>query len=81
MPADLVAHVRYPETYFNTQAQVFATYHVTNPAELYNKGDQWQIPTGTSLWAPTGQMAAYYVIMRLPGQYPRGVPAHPALRA
>ncbi len=27
-----------------------------------------QIPTGTSLSAPTGQMEPYYVIMRLPGQ-------------
>ena len=66
MPADLVAHVRYPETYFNTQAQVFATYHVTNPAELYNKGDQWQIPDNVALSGLGQSMAAYYVIMRIP---------------
>jgi uncharacterized membrane protein (UPF0182 family) len=66
MPAALRAHVRYPEDYFNTQAAVWATYHVSNPDVLYNKGDQWQIPTNVSL-SGAGPMDAYYVIMRLPG--------------
>ena len=59
MPQALLAHVRYPEDLFNVQAEMFATYHVTEPDVLYNKGDQWEIPTGTSLssaparWSPT----------------------------
>ena len=68
MPQALLAHVRYPQDLFNLQSETFATYHVTDPETLYNKGNQWQIPTGTSLSAPTGQMEPYYVIMRLPGQ-------------
>jgi uncharacterized protein len=68
MPQVLLAHVRYPQDLFNVQSEVFATYHVTQPNVLYNKGNQWAIPTGTSLSAPTGQMEPYYVIMRLPGQ-------------
>ena len=66
MPAALRVHVRYPEDYFNTQAAVWATYHVSDPGVLYNKGDQWQIPTNVAL-SGAGPMDAYYVIMRLPG--------------
>jgi len=65
MPAALRAHVRYPEDYFNTQAAVWATYHVSDPGVLYNKGDQWQIPTNVAL-SGAGPMDAYYVMMRLP---------------
>ena len=67
MPASLRAHIRYPEDYFNIQAQVFATYHVTNPGLLYNKGQQWDIPNNVSI-SGTSQMNPYYTIMRLPGQ-------------
>lgn len=65
MPADLRKHIRYPEGYFNVQARMFDTYHVTDPEVLYNKGDQWQVPDSVALSGP-GEMAAYYVIMRLP---------------
>ena len=68
MPQVLLAHIRYPQGLFDIQAQQFATYHVTDPATLYNKTNQWAIPTGVSLSAPNGQMEPYYVIMRLPGQ-------------
>ncbi len=68
MPQVLLAHVRYPQDLFNVQSQMFTTYHVTQPNVLYSKNNQWAIPTGTSLSAPTGQMEPYYVIMRLPGQ-------------
>jgi uncharacterized membrane protein (UPF0182 family) len=66
VPPALLAHIRYPEEYFNVQSEVFATYHVTEPDVLYNKGNQWQIPDNVSLEGG-GQMHAYYVIMRLPG--------------
>jgi len=68
MPQVLLAHIRYPQDLFNIQAEAFSTYHVTQPDVLYSKNNQWAIPTGTSLSAPTGQMEPYYVIMRLPGQ-------------
>ena len=72
--------MRYPEDYFNAQAQMFATYHVTDPGVLYNKGNQWEIPVNAS--APgTVSMSPYYMIMRLPGQTTRGIRPHPPLRA
>jgi uncharacterized membrane protein (UPF0182 family) len=45
MPASLREHVRYPEDIFAIQAQVYATYHMTQPAVYYNREDQWEIPT------------------------------------
>jgi uncharacterized protein len=67
MPSALRQHVRYPEDFFGVQAQQFATYHVTDPSLLYNKGNQWQIPTNLSI-SGAGPQSAYYMIMRLPGQ-------------
>jgi uncharacterized protein len=67
MPAGLRRHVRYPEDYFKTQAQMFATYHVTDPGLLYNKGNQWEVPSNLSI-SGANPMSAYYMIMRLPGQ-------------
>ena len=39
MPADLRAHIRYPEDYFSTQADMLATYLMTDPVIFYNKQD------------------------------------------
>jgi uncharacterized membrane protein (UPF0182 family) len=66
VPQALLAHVRYPEDLFTIQTQVYATYHVDNADVLYNKGDQWSIPTNVSL-SGAGPMAPYYVMMKLPG--------------
>jgi hypothetical protein len=66
MPQTLLAHVRYPEDLFTIQAEVYSTYHVDNADVLYNKGDQWSIPTNVSL-SGAGPMSPYYVMMKLPG--------------
>ncbi|MGE5139658.1 MAG: UPF0182 family protein [Rudaea sp.] len=66
MPASLRAHVRYPETLFNIQAAMYATYHMTDPQVFYNKEDLWAVPNDTSGDQPQ-PMEPYYVIMRLPG--------------
>jgi uncharacterized protein len=66
MPEDLRTRLRYPQTIFAIQAQMFATFHMTRPAIFYNREDQWDVPSleqegGTS-------MQPYYTIMRLPGE-------------
>ncbi len=65
MDPTLQEHIRYPQDLFAVQAEMFATYHVTDPGVLYNKGDQWQIPVNVSI-SGSGQMSPYYMIMRLP---------------
>jgi len=64
MPADIRAHLRYPEDLFQLQAQVYKTYHMLDPTVFYNKEDQWALP-GETAGEP---MAPFYVLMELPGE-------------
>ncbi len=67
MPASLKAHIRYPEDIFTIQAALYSTFHMTNPAMLYNREDQWEGPPTEA--PPTARrMQPYYTIMKLPGE-------------
>jgi hypothetical protein len=37
--------VRYPGELYRTQMSLYAIYHMDDPQELYNREDQWQVPT------------------------------------
>jgi uncharacterized protein len=67
MPPDLHAHIRYPEDFFLIQADIYRTYHMTDPAVFYNKEDLWSFPR-ENYADETAPMQPYYVIMRLPGE-------------
>jgi uncharacterized membrane protein (UPF0182 family) len=43
MSAELRSHLRYPEDLFRVQTNEFGLYHITSPAEFYNKSDAWDI--------------------------------------
>jgi len=64
MPADLRAHIRYPEGFFAIQANKFATFHMTDPRVFYNKEDLWRVAQSA---APdrAGPLPPYYTIMKL----------------
>ena len=69
MPADLRSHMRYPEDIFSVQADMLATYHMTDPRIFYNKEDVWEIPTevyGDS--TQSVKTAPYYEVLALPGE-------------
>jgi uncharacterized membrane protein (UPF0182 family) len=64
MPADLRAHIRYPGELYHIQMGLYAIYHMDDPAELYHREDQWQVPT-----MQQGQQEVPFmrrIIMRLP---------------
>lgn len=69
--ASLQAHFRYPENLFQIQANQYATYHVTDASEFYQKEKVWAIAANpTAEGASQGElppMRPYYVLMRLPG--------------
>jgi len=66
MPARLRRHVRYPEDIFTAQAEMYGTYHMTNPTTFYNREDRWEIPH--ELYRSTEiEMLPYYVTTQLPG--------------
>ena len=76
MPADLRAHLRYPEELFRLQTELFATYHMENPETFYHREDQWQIPEAPEFGGPTpsserrAAAVAFlrHMVMRLPGE-------------
>jgi uncharacterized membrane protein (UPF0182 family) len=66
MPADVRAHVRYPTDLYRVQMGLYTIYHMDDPAELYHREDQWQIPVMSQ-----GREEAPFmrrIIMRLPGK-------------
>lgn len=66
MPADLRAHLRYPEDIFRLQTRVYATYHMDTPQTFYNKEDQWEIASAEEQEKQPVPMEPYYTIMKLP---------------
>ncbi len=66
MPEDLRRHLRYPQDIFTIQADMYAIYHMTNPAVFYNKEDQWDVPSIDTGTARSTRMEPYYTIMKLP---------------
>ncbi|MBA3760646.1 MAG: UPF0182 family protein [Gemmatimonadales bacterium] len=64
MPADLRAHIRYPDGIYRIQTSLYTTYHMEAPEDFYHREDQWQIPT-----LAEGEGAVPFmrhIIMRLP---------------
>lgn len=66
MPADLRAHMRYPEDLFRAQTGLYATFHMTDPETFYHREDQWQIPSAQQNAVRSGY--ARHIVMRLPGE-------------
>ena len=69
MPAGLRAHIRYPRDLFNTQAQLFALYHVQDPTVFYIREDLWMIASENQQQGQTpAALRPFYVVARLPGE-------------
>jgi uncharacterized protein len=67
MPADLQAHLRYPEGLFRIQTAMYAVYHMRDTQVFYNKEDLWSLPV-RPVEGRDEAMEPYYLIMRLPGE-------------
>jgi uncharacterized membrane protein (UPF0182 family) len=70
MAPDLQKHIRYPEDFFQLQAQIYRAYHMNTPEVFYNREDLWQFPrqpTGSDD-AGDAMMAPYYINIRLPNE-------------
>ncbi|MGI8656407.1 MAG: UPF0182 family membrane protein [Pyrinomonadaceae bacterium] len=72
MPADLRAHVRYPETLIRTQGEVFSLYHTQNAKVFFQREDVWSVARQINSTADKRQEAEpldpYFVLMQLPGE-------------
>jgi uncharacterized membrane protein (UPF0182 family) len=66
MPENLRRHIRYPEDIFTVQAEMYGTYHMTNPTTFYNREDRWEVPHELYRSSEIA-MLPYYVTTQLPG--------------
>jgi uncharacterized protein len=65
MAQNLQRHIRYPEDLFTVQAEMYGTYHMTNPTTFYNREDRWEVPR--ELYREREiETHPYYVITQLP---------------
>jgi uncharacterized membrane protein (UPF0182 family) len=72
MPADLRAHVRYPETLVRAQGEVFSLYHTQNTKVFFQREDVWSVAQQVVLddqdKKQVQPLDPYYVLMQLPGE-------------
>jgi uncharacterized protein len=69
MPADLRAHVRYPQQYFEAQAEIYRTFHIHDPENFYNKEDQWDLAKGNYGQSSSPEpVQPTFIIATLPGE-------------
>lgn len=75
MPADLRAHVRYPETLVRSQGEVYSLYHTLNPKVFFQREDVWNIAQQITVTEKGEKQSEpidpYFVLMQLPGEQER----------
>jgi uncharacterized membrane protein (UPF0182 family) len=64
MPADLRKHIRYPNDFFDTQVEVYAKYHQTDPGVFFRQEDIWDYPE-ISHHHKHERMIPYYLTLNL----------------
>src|SRR6267142_945512 len=65
MPADLRAHLRYPEDLVHVQSELYGAYHMAEPGIFYHRADQWQKPV-LSMAPERPDPFLRHMVMRLP---------------
>ncbi len=72
MPADVRAHLRYPELLLRVQAAAFSLYHMRDPEVFYNREDLWSVASEVTLSEDREQVTRpldpNFVLMKLPGE-------------
>ncbi|WP_328322096.1 UPF0182 family membrane protein [Streptomyces sp. NBC_00388] len=67
IPADLKAHLRYPQDMFKVQRELLALYHVKDPKQFYSGSDAWQVPNDPTT-RDNRAVPPYYLSLKMPGQ-------------
>jgi uncharacterized membrane protein (UPF0182 family) len=72
MPADLRAHVRYPETLIRVQGEVYGLYHTQSPKVFFQREDVWSVAGQLGIDDQDKKKSTpidpYFVLMQLPGE-------------
>ncbi len=65
MPAGIRSHVRYPQTMFKVQSELYRIYHMTDPTVFYTREDIWNIAEEKYMEG-VQTVEPNYVMFRLP---------------
>lgn len=69
MPADLRSHARYPEFIFRVQAEMYRTFHMTDPETFFNKEDMWDLARNMNGSSGRAEpVNPTYLVASLPGE-------------
>ncbi|HEY2973473.1 MAG TPA: UPF0182 family protein [Pyrinomonadaceae bacterium] len=72
MPADLRAHIRYPETLIRVQGEVYGLYHTQSAKVFFQREDVWNVAQQIGLDNQNRKQVQpidpYFVLMQLPGE-------------
>jgi len=72
MPADLRLHVRYPETMFKAQGEVYGLYHTQNANVFFQREDVWSVANRINIDDQNAKQMEpidpYFVLMQLPDE-------------
>lgn len=69
MPADLRAHVRYPEALLKVQAEAYGLYHTESPKTFFQREDVWSLAreSAPKQGGEAQELEPYYALLQLPG--------------
>jgi uncharacterized membrane protein (UPF0182 family) len=69
MPADLRAHVRYPEALLKIQAEAYGLYHTESPKTFFQREDVWSVAreSAPKQGGEAQELEPYYALLQLPG--------------
>ncbi len=67
MPENLQRHIRYPEDYLTVQAEMYATYHMTDVDVFYQREDVWEFAT-ERYRANFQWIEPYYMMLKFPDE-------------
>lgn len=69
MPADLRAHVRYPEALLKIQAEAYGLYHTESPKVFFQREDVWSLAreSAPKQGDEATELEPYYALLQLPG--------------
>ena len=68
IPSELLPHLRYPEVLFDSQRQILAQFHVTDPASFYGGQNFWTVPDDPTVPKNVRiSQPPYYMTLAMPG--------------
>ena len=67
MPTDLRKHIRYPTDLMTVQADLYRTYHMTDPQTFYQREDLWEFAT-ERYRQDFQSVELYYALISFPGR-------------